>query len=125
MKDAQRSTHANCAAIVVGGSILREWLRFEKEGSEARDAQDAISRVCAPDTEPGNHRAQLSQNQSVERYRGRHPCSLHQSPTPDFLTLSVLTSGSAFVTLRPWKRTLSASDSRPTPGRPKAISYQL
>jgi hypothetical protein len=39
-----------------------------------------------------------------------------------------------FVTLRPWKRTLSASDSGPTPGgkksvpispgRPKAISYQ-
>jgi hypothetical protein len=27
-------------------------------------------------------------------------------------------------TLRPWKRTLSASDSRPTPGGPKATSYQ-
>jgi hypothetical protein len=36
-----------------------------------------------------------------------------------------LTSGPTFVTLRPWKRTLSASDSRPTPGGPKAISYQL
>jgi hypothetical protein len=36
-----------------------------------------------------------------------------------------LTSGPTFVTLRPWKRTLSASDSRPTPGGPKAISYHF
>ena len=42
-----------------------------------------------------------------------------------------LTSGPTFVTLRPWKRTLSASDSGPTPRRAKsdfpiskAISYQ-
>jgi hypothetical protein len=36
-----------------------------------------------------------------------------------------LTSGPTFVTLRPWKRTLSASDSARRPGGPKAISYQL
>jgi len=31
-----------------------------------------------------------------------------------------LTSGPTFVTLRPWKRTLSASDSGPTPRRAKS-----
>ena len=37
----------------------------------------------------------------------------------------VLTFGTTFVTLRPWKRTLSALNSRQRPGGPKAISYQL
>ena len=36
-----------------------------------------------------------------------------------------LTSGPTFVTLRPWKRTLSASDSGPTPRRAKSDSRLL
>jgi hypothetical protein len=39
----------------------------------------------------------------------------------DFQSVSpCLTSGPTFVTLRPWKRTLSASDSGPTPRRAKS-----
>ena len=37
-----------------------------------------------------------------------------------FVSLLALTSGTAFVTLRPWKRTLSASHSGPTPRRAKS-----
>jgi hypothetical protein len=46
-------------------------------------------------------------------------------PFPDYDTEpDVASSGPTFVTLRQWKRTLSASDSGATPRRAKAISYQ-
>jgi Putative transposase len=58
-----------------------------------------------PPETPGSARVRLS-----------HP--LFSGPQPS--GGSCLTSGPTFVTLRPWKRTLSASDSGPTPRRAKS-----
>ena len=41
-------------------------------------------------SQPGGLWANSSQNQSFERDRSRHPSSLRYSPTPDFLSLSLI-----------------------------------
>ena len=62
----------------------------------------------------------------------RTPCSAAPSPpaaafagAPATRKSPCLTSGPTFVTLRPWKRTLSASDSGPTPRRAKSDFLSL
>jgi hypothetical protein len=58
----------------------------------------------------------------------QHPSAplAHFLPIPQVLAaVRILTSETTFVTLRAWKRTLSALDFGPTPGGPKAISYWL